>query len=228
MPQNSRLSPSSYRPGATEIRDYAFDLAGMASADRRSTLFGERPPNSGDDVDSGFRKGSIWIYNDRAFFCTDSVPGDATWVEIGLGNQTPYTVILGGSSLNPAAGGQTYYAGQSFDLAPLSSPANRAFAIAISGTIVAVSYNIVVSGTAAGGQGTNGKLALLNVFTSQQTDLLLNQTYNLPTNVGFQQNLNVPVLAGQSYSIALVTPTFTTAPTTVRHQVTLYIRPSVS
>jgi hypothetical protein len=228
MPKNSRLSPSSYRPGATEIRDYSFDLAGMASADRRSTLFGNRAPNAGDDVDAGFRKGSIWIYDERAFFCTDSTPSAAIWVEIGLGAQSPYVLTLLAGSVSPPAGGSTYYMSQVADLAPLSASANRTFIFGVSGTIFAVSASTTVSGTLGAGQGGNGKIAILDLVTSVQTDLLLNQQYVAGSNNTPASGINVPIIEGRPYSLVVITPSFTTAPTTVRHQVNLYVRPALS
>lgn len=199
----------------------------MATADRRSTLFGDRVPNSGDDMDSGFRKGSVWIYNDRAFFCTDSVSGDATWVEIGLGAQSPYVLTLAGSSLNPAAGGQTYYMAQVFDLAPVSTSANRLFTFGVAGTIVAATVTVNVGGTLGLGQGGNGKIALLNTATLAVSDLILNQQYGAVSNNTVNVDLNVPIQVGQTYSLVIATPSFTTAPTTTRHQVNLYIRPAL-
>lgn len=226
MPKNSRLSPSSYRPGATEIRDYSFDLAGMASTDRRSTLFGTRPPNSGDDVDAGFRKGSLWIYDDRAFFCTDSAPSAAVWVEVGIANipSQIYCLTLTSSSLNPSAGGSTYYMSQVSDLAPLSAPANRTFVFGISGTIFKATASSTVSGTLGSGAGPGAKISIRDNVDTVEIDLLLGQSYSAGSNNAISGALNVPVIAGRSYSLAVTTPSFITAPTTVRHQINLYIQ----
>jgi hypothetical protein len=79
---DSRQSPSSFKPGSTEIRDYTFDVAGKPTVDRRHFYFADRAPTPNDDSDEGFRRGSTWLFGKRVFFLTDSVSGNAEWVEI--------------------------------------------------------------------------------------------------------------------------------------------------
>jgi|688.fasta_scaffold568250_2 hypothetical protein len=81
--KDSRQSPSAYRPGATDLCDYTFEVAGATTIPRRNVYFGTRPPTSADDDTKDFRRGSRWIFGARIFECTDSTEANAQWTEAG-------------------------------------------------------------------------------------------------------------------------------------------------
>lgn len=81
--KDSRQSPSAYRPGATDLHDYTFEVSGATAVPRRNIYFGDRPPTSADDETKDFRRGSRWIFGARIFECTDSKESAAQWTELG-------------------------------------------------------------------------------------------------------------------------------------------------
>lgn len=94
MFKDSNLDPSTYVPGATNLRDYALELEGHRSFIRRSRLRSNNPPTFSDDADGGYRRGSIWLQDylqtQIVWMCMDSTPGNARWSAFAYG-QIPLT-----------------------------------------------------------------------------------------------------------------------------------------
>jgi hypothetical protein len=83
--KESRTTPSSAIPGATDILDYTFDVAGSPTVDRRNAYYANRAPGSTDNSDSGFKRGSVWINGADIYVCTNSTPGETQWTSVSGG-----------------------------------------------------------------------------------------------------------------------------------------------
>lgn len=78
--KESRTTPSLTLPGATDILDYTFDVAGSPTVDRRNAYYATRVPGASDNSDAGFKRGSVWIFGDQVYVCVNSDPSQAQWV----------------------------------------------------------------------------------------------------------------------------------------------------
>lgn len=135
-------------------------------------------------------------------------------------------ITIGGhhaTALSPAAGGQTYYFGYPHDGAALIAATERGFRFPYAGTIVAANATISVGGTLG---VTPGSGAAIGIF---------NKTTLTPSTFGFtglswgaiqssyrNSGLSIAVNTTDEYVFYVITPTFVTPPTSVRHYANLF------
>jgi hypothetical protein len=147
-----------------------------------------------------------------------------------LSNKPNTYLILhaGHGGFTAVAGGATNYFDLRQDLAP-GGVNLKGFGIPFSGTIISIGVVSRVGGTVGVNQGGSVDFYLYENETATST--LLHSTPNnslTASFTGYSQttDLNVPINANTRYSIRIDTPTFTTAATTVRHDLVIIIKPN--
>jgi hypothetical protein len=148
-------------------------------------------------------------------------------VAIGGGASAPdmYTFQLAHGALSPTAGGRDYYFDLRQDLTAATTANVRGFALPFNGTVKAVTIVPRVGGTAGVGQSAGVDFSL--VQKGVQTNLLATSSSSSLSSAfagpEIHTNLSVSVTAGADYVLKMDTPAFATAPTTVRHDLILFI-----
>jgi hypothetical protein len=133
-------------------------------------------------------------------------------------------ILLGHGSFSYAAGGNTRFFAQIFDLGAVTTAVERNFRVPQNCTIRAAIFASYIGGTAAAGHA-GGTLRLRNKTTNTTQDIL---TYNLNGVLSGElgtytaSGLSLTMVAGDNYIIEQESGTFTTAPTSVRQMLTLY------
>ena len=144
---------------------------------------------------------------------------------IGASSYAVYTFTH--SSWSPGASGTTGYMGFPVDVTPPTTAATRSFGFPYNATVVGAS--LVMSCTAGTVQGAGAAIALYNKTTASSLgDLFTTGLDYTSTGGGLvtlgTTGLNYAVSAGSTYAIRLIIPTFTSAPTSVKHGVYLFFR----
>jgi hypothetical protein len=133
-------------------------------------------------------------------------------------------ILLGHGSFSYAAGGNTRFFAQIFDLGAVTTAVERNFQVPQNCTIRAAIFSSYIGGTAAASHA-GGTLRLRNKTTNTTQDIL---TYNLNGVLSGElgtytaSGLSLTLVAGDNYVIEQESGTFTTAPTSVRQMLTLY------
>jgi hypothetical protein len=159
-------------------------------------------------------------FNPSAHASTHAVGGSDPLTPSAIGVEYVYTASHG--SFNPAAGGQTYYFGVPYDLAPVTTT-GRAIRFARAGNIKAASLVVAVGGTVAVGPGSDPVINLINKTTNASSNIFTGISYASAMGSTINQSLDIAVNSSDEYMFQIITPTFTTAPTTVRETLNLYI-----
>lgn len=131
------------------------------------------------------------------------------------------------ASTNPALGGQTYYFATAADLSAVITPENRLFSVAYPFKIIGAS--IVINNPATYAVGThNESFSIYNYTDSVSVGNLYSGTgvnnHNARTVTLNTTGLNLNLVAGKQYSVQWIFGSgFSTAPTSVRQAVFLYV-----
>ena len=161
---------------------------------------------------------------------------DTTGVVVS-GNNLFGTITLSHSNQSPANGGQTYYFAQAYASAPVTSTTDRRFAVPRNCTVRNFQLQIQTLGTYGVGAQPNVSYELYNYTTSSSVGTLFScASCNPYTGVAFAGggtgpftgvqgvNVNFPLVTGNQYGIRWVFGGgYATAPTSVTHQVNLFL-----
>lgn len=144
---------------------------------------------------------------------------------IGASSYAVYTFTH--STWSPGAAGATGFMGFPVDVTPPTTAATRSFGFPYNATVVGAS--LVMSCTTGTVQGAGAAIALYNKTTASSLgDLFTTGLDYTSTGGGLvtlgTTGLNYAVSAGSTYAIRLTIPTFTSAPTSVKHGVYLFFR----
>lgn len=147
-------------------------------------------------------------------------------------NVTPTATIvnapatIGGhhaTALSPAAGGQTYYFGYPHDVAAAVTATERGFRFPYAGTIVAANATISVGGTLGATPGAGAAIGIFNKTTSTFSSFAFTGlSWGAAQSSYRNSGLNIAVNTTDEYAFYVITPTFATAPTSVRHYANLF------
>ena len=132
------------------------------------------------------------------------------------------TLIAGHGSFNPAASGSTYFFSQALDLAPTSTASGREIGFPFNFRLVGASLHTIVGGTFGVAQ-SGGQLLLRNKSTGATSLILHPPTYTQSSSTGLTNSLNITISSSNLYVIEFQSPAFTTAPTSVRQLLTLFL-----
>jgi hypothetical protein len=133
-------------------------------------------------------------------------------------------ILLGHGAFSYAAGGNTRFFAQIFDLSAVTTAVERNFRVPQGCTIRAAIFASYIGGTASAGH-SGGTLRIRNKTTNTTQDIL---TYDLDGILSGElgtfttNSISINLFAGSDYVIEMETGTFTTAPTSVRQMLTIY------
>ncbi len=131
------------------------------------------------------------------------------------------------SNHNLAASGQTYYMAHPFDLAPTLNAALRLFRFPFPCAIVGGTLTINVGGTLGAGASGASEIRLLNASQNTRATLITNVEYTSQVQNYALTASNViidPTSIEDDFSLEIVSPVFSTAPTVVRRHLVLTLR----
>ena len=151
-----------------------------------------------------------------------------TRTNLGIASYTTPIAAHHATALSPAIGGQTYYFGFPHDLAAVVTATDRGFKFPYPGKIIAATATISITGTLGVGQGvfTSSSVGIENKNTGQVYSFALPfLSWSNSFNTFARTNLNIQVNATDPFVFRVEIPSFSTAPTSVRHYVTLFYRP---
>ena len=172
---------------------------------------------------------SITAYSKIAFGGTVSntlANAAATRTNLGIASYTTPIAAHHSTALSPAIGGQTYYFGFPHDLAAVTTSTDRGFKFPYPGRIIAATATISITGTLGVGQSGSPSMGIQNKTSGAFSFFALpNLSWSNSLNTFARTNISIQVNTTDSYVFWVETPTFSTAPTSVRHYVTLFYRP---
>jgi hypothetical protein len=140
-------------------------------------------------------------------------------------NKPLIPILLGHGAFSYAAGGNTRYFAQTFDLSATTTQAERNFRVPQNCVIKAAIFSSYNGGANIPDGHSGGILRLRNKTTSTNQDIL---TFNLngistgTLGTFTATGLSLTINAGDDYVIEQESGTFTTAPSSVRQMLTLY------
>ena len=162
-----------------------------------------------------------------AHAATHAADGSDPVSAASIGASSYAVYIFTHASWSPGASGATGFMGFPVDVTPPTTAATRAIIFPYSGTVVGAA--LVLSRSVGTGQGAGAAIGLWNKNTSSLVGNLFT-TGIVYTATGSSlvsltaTGLNLAVVANTEYAIRLTIPTFTAAPTSVKHGVYLFFR----
>ena len=149
-----------------------------------------------------------------------------TRTNLGIANYTTPIAAHHATALSPAIGGQTYYFGFPHDLAAVTTSTDRGFKFPYPGRIIAATATISITGTLGVGQSGSPSMGIQNKTSGAFSFFALpSLSWSNSLSTFARTNLSIQVNTKDSYVFWVETPTFSTAPTSIRHYVTLFYRP---
>jgi hypothetical protein len=144
---------------------------------------------------------------------------------IGASSYAVYTFTH--ASWSPGASGATGFMGFPVDVTPPTTAATREIIFPYSGTVIGAA--LVMSCSTGTVQGAGAAIGLWNKNTSSLVGNLFTTGIDYTATGGglvslTSTDLNLAVVANTDYAIRLTIPTFTSAPTSVKHGVYLFFR----
>lgn len=140
-------------------------------------------------------------------------------------NKPLIPILLGHTAFSYAAGGNTRYFANIFDLSAVTNQDHRNFRVPANCTIKAAIFSCLNGGGNIPAGHSGGILRLRNKTTSTNQDILI---FNLNGIITFTcgtftaTGLSLTMNAGDDYVIEQESGTFTTAPSSVRQMLTIY------
>lgn len=167
-------------------------------------------PTVNDDTGDGYFVGDMWLdeTNDAIYQAIDISSGAAVWKQLSA---RELTLQFGELSGDPADS-TTYYTGQSFGIARGTSAGRRNIQIPVTGTIVAIYGNVLVTGTLGSAETSTVSLRLNDTTDTTISSTVVASALNNQFN---GTGLGVAVVPGNTVEIKWVTPAWATNPTAV-------------
>jgi hypothetical protein len=180
------------------------------------------------DDNDGFRSFSLSPDNGLSFGGDNIAQAkENTRTTLGISSWSTSIAAHHATALSPAAGGQTYYVGFPHDGAAVTTSTERGFRFPFAGKIIAATATISVTGSVGTNQSTNFAIGIYNKTTATTTSFAFtNLSWTNAFSARNVAGLDISVNTTNDYTFYVTTPTFSNAPTSVRHYITLFYQPN--